>query len=106
MPYAIEKVKLPREYDRRVKLTDGDKLYIKLLYDEGKSIRGIARIYKDICCRTTIQNVLFPEKYKEKVKKGKLHRKKVHHYYDKKRHCLRVRETRRYKQQLRKEGKI
>jgi len=51
MPYkfAYRKIKLPRKFDRRVKLTDHHKKIIKELYEKGIAIREIARIFKDIC---------------------------------------------------------
>jgi hypothetical protein len=108
MPYLIEKVKLPRELDRRIKVTESDKRDIDFLYRvERKSIREIARIYEDVCSRRTIQFVLFPEKYEESLKKHKLLMKRKRLvYYDKTKHANAIKKTRHYKQSLRKQGKI
>ncbi len=61
--YASLKLKIPRSLDRRVKLSDDDKVTIKSLYAKGETIRGIARMYKDKCSRRTIQYTLRPELY-------------------------------------------
>ena len=65
MAYTFEKkkMKIPRKYDRRIKLTEEDRSNIRKLYfEEGYAIRAVARIYKDKCCRRNIQFILFPER--------------------------------------------
>lgn len=59
-----DKVRLPREHDKRVKLTDDDRRTIRSLHADGCSIRSIATLFEDKCCRRTIQFVLFPERVK------------------------------------------
>ena len=65
MPYkfATDKKKIPRALDRRVKLTEEDKAYIRKLYKDGNSIRQIARMFKDKCTRRPIQYTIFPARY-------------------------------------------
>ena len=60
MPYAHRKKLIPRELDRRVKITDIMRAKIKQMYEEGESMRGIAREL-DIS-RRSIQFILFPER--------------------------------------------
>jgi hypothetical protein len=100
MPYKwlIEKKKLPRSLDRRVKLKQSDKEKILALYKiEQLAIREIARRYEGICSRKMIQYIIFPERlklaneqYKERRKDGRYYKKEVN--------TKAVRETRRYKQ--------
>ena len=72
--------------DKRRKLTDEDKAYIKKLYEvEHLPIREISRIFEGICSRRAIQFVLFPNRdkaLKVKVKEEKRWNK----YYDKDKH--------------------
>lgn len=47
MPYKSEKIKLPKEYDRRIKLTDEQREEIKEKYATGLySQRALAREYQ------------------------------------------------------------
>ena len=74
MPYKFEYThqKLPRELDKRVKLKDKDRVDIKSLYfNEGLAVRKIAQIFKNKCCRRTIQFILFPERLKNARKNRK-----------------------------------
>ena len=64
--------RLPRTLDRRVKLTDDDKVRIRALHSDGVAIRQIAREYEGKCTRRTIQYVIRPELYeamRERFKK-------------------------------------
>jgi hypothetical protein len=63
--------RIPRNEDARIKLSDEQKNDIKLLYQQGCSVRGIARKYEGIVCKRTIQYILFPER----LMKVKEHRK-------------------------------
>lgn len=58
----IDSMRLPRELDKRVKLTDEDRAQIKALHEEGQSIRAIARMFEGKCSRRMIQFILFPER--------------------------------------------
>jgi hypothetical protein len=63
MPYKCTKAKIPRKFDRRVKLTEDDKQNIISLYTvNGWGIREIARWYEGKCSRRLIQFILFPER--------------------------------------------
>jgi hypothetical protein len=99
MPYTSEKIILPRELDRRVKLTEIDKKDIKARHKAGEPIHAIARAYKGVCSRRMIQFVIFPERLKalqEKYIEEKHHLK----YYDKDKSRETMREHRAYKQAL------
>jgi len=65
---------LTKEQDGRRKLTEVDKARIIELYQSGVAIRKIAKLYKTICCRRTIQFTLFPERAKETNSNSYLHR--------------------------------
>lgn len=101
MPHAIErlKIKLPRELNRRIKLTEEDKAGIRGLYAQGVKIRAIARRYEDKCTRRMIQMVLFPERYEE-MKRQFRERRKDGRYYDKEKHRMAIKKTRDWRYSL------
>lgn len=74
--------RIGKELDKRRKLNDEDKEYIKKLHTEGTTIREIARIYEKVCSRTLIQLVLFPERL-EVIKKRQIENKNWIKYYNK-----------------------
>jgi hypothetical protein len=92
---AVQKVLLPRDLDRRVKLTEEDKRTIRTLYRDGYSIRTITKTLKK-CSRRMIQFILFPERLKHNSELYKV-RRKDKRYYDKNRHRQAIKATRRYK---------
>ena len=105
MPYKHVKYKIPRQHDRRIKLSDADKNNIRALYQSGKTIRSIARHYEKQCSRRLIQMVIFPERlehaallFKERRKDGR--------YYDKEKHAATIKIHRQYKQKLYLQGKL
>ena len=100
-----EKIKLPRELDRRVKLLPDDRERIKQLYKDGMSIHGIAREYKGKCSKRSIQFVLFPERLKALQDK---HRKEQHWktFFNRKQLTECVRNLRHYKKDLFEKGKL
>jgi hypothetical protein len=105
MPYTSEKIILPRELDRRVKLTEIDKEDIKHRHKAGEPIHAIARAYKGVCSRRMIQFVIFPERLKalqEKHIAEKSHLK----YYNKDKWRETMKEHRHYKQDLKLKGII
>lgn len=63
MPSPIDNLRVTREHDRRVKLTEDDKERIRSMYKDGMGIRAIAREYEGKCTRRAIQYTLFPERY-------------------------------------------
>lgn len=60
----IDKTRIGREHDGRVKLSELDRASIMALYKMGTPIREIARQYEKIVSRRMIQFVLFPERLK------------------------------------------
>ncbi|MCR4323039.1 MAG: helix-turn-helix domain-containing protein [Candidatus Azambacteria bacterium] len=99
MPYKFttNKIKLPREADRRVKLTSDDKARIALLHDQGLSQRAIARAVG--CSRRMVVFILYPERlahakalYKDRRKDGR--------YYDRKKNTEATRKHRRHKKEV------
>jgi len=99
MPYAHRRKKIPRELDRRIRVTEEKREEIKTLYRYmGLSQRAISRQTR--ISRRMICFILFPEKeaickaqYKERRKDGR--------YYDKDKHREAMREYGRYKQSIR-----
>ena len=51
-----------KENDKRRKITDEDKAYIKQLHKQGETVREIARIMEKVCSRRSIQFILYPER--------------------------------------------
>ena len=94
MPYAFEhhKIRIPPELDRRRKLTEQDKEQIRLLFKAGHTIRGIARLYPQVC-RRTIQFAIDPERVTTMLK-GRDWKK----YYNKEKHRLQMQKWRSTKQ--------
>ena len=92
---AVQSVLLPREFDRRVKLTEDDKVTIRKLYRDGYAIRAIARALPKIS-RRMIQFILFPERGKHNSELFKA-RRKDGRYYNPKKHKLAIKSLRRYK---------
>ena len=94
MPYAFElhKTQLPFELDKRRKLTEKDKEQIKTLFKTGHTVRGIARMFPQVC-RRTIQFVIDPERITA-MRKGRDWKK----YYDKEKHRQQMQKWRRTKQ--------
>ena len=103
MPYKHEtlKLKIPRVYNKNVKVGDDERGAIKLLHSTGVSIRAIARKYKSITTRRNIQFILFPERAKHVNKNSNANRK-----VSKKKHTQYIRTTRRHKQELMKKGML
>lgn len=99
MPYKTEKMTLPRELDRRVKVTDEDRAEIRRLHKEGVAIREIARRFEGKTSRRNIQYILFPERLAENRKRRE-ERGGWRQYYDKETHRKQVREHRRYKHKV------
>lgn len=92
MPYWFEtkKIKLPKNKDKRRKLTDKEKENIQQLYKNGCPIRDIARRYKKVC-RRTIQFILFPERKRKQNWKD---------FYDRKKHTIAMKKHRKHKKEV------
>ena len=69
MSHYFEKhhIHLPRNSDRRVRLSGVDRNDIRTRHKNGDTIRAIARAYAGACSRRLIQFVIFPER-EEKVR--------------------------------------
>lgn len=103
MPYKSEKIKLSREQDRRVKLTDKQREEIKELYGTGfYSLNDLAKKFE--CSKKTILLIV----NKDSAEKAKQYRKE--HWKDWQRkgkeHNKAIKNTRRYKNELYKSGKL
>lgn len=103
MPYKSEHIKLPRNLDRRVKLSEEDIEHIRWLHKEGVAIRAIAREYEKKCSRRRIQQLVNPELAARMKQRFKEHWKD---YFDRKKLTDAVRSLRRYKHDLYKKGII
>ena len=105
MPYKCEKLKIPKEYDKRIKLTDADKEEIQYRYLKvgGVSQRELAREYG--VSRRLIVFCIYPERqkinYQQRVARGGSKQ-----YYDKTKNTNSMRKHRAYKQKLNLEGKL
>lgn len=83
MPYKFESDKkmIPKEFDKRIKLTHEDKKQIKKMYiGGGYSQRELARLFK--VSRRTIQFIINPESLKANLQRRKEHGGSMQ-YYDK-----------------------
>lgn len=103
MPYKSEKIKLSREQDRRVKLTDEQREDIRKLYGTGcYSLNGLAKQY-NVSKKTVLLIV-----NEESAEKAKQYRKE--HWKEwqstKEEHREAIKKTRKYKQSLYKDGKL
>lgn len=105
MPFKSESIKLPRQYDRRIKLTDKQRDEIKEKYASGVySQRALAREYN--VSRRLISFVLNPEKYETAKEQFRERRKDGRYEPDRESRNQIQREHRGYKQRLFKEGKL
>lgn len=103
MPYKSEKIKLKGLQDRRKKLTDEQRKEIRELYGTGcYSLNGLAKRF-EVSKKTVLLIV-----NDESAEKAKQYRKE--HWKDWQRkgeeHNVAIKNTRRYKQKLYKEGKL
>jgi len=97
MPYSFEThhVKLPRCKDRRVKLTDEQRIEIREAYSRGVSQRAIARAVG--VSRRLVSFIVDPEKLRANQDR-RAERGGWQQYYEKDLHADSMREHRRYKQ--------
>lgn len=103
MPYKSEKIKLPKELDRRVKLTDQQREEIKELYGTGYySLNGLAKQF-GVSKKTVLLIV-----NEESNAKAKQYRKEHWKEFQgtKEEHREAIKKTRHYKQSLMLEGKL
>jgi hypothetical protein len=105
MPYKSERIKLSREQDRRVKLSDEQKDEIRHKYELGIfSQRALAREYN--VSRRLISFILFPEKAEVAAQQLKERKADGRYKPSKEEWAATQREHRRYKQELYKAGKL
>lgn len=105
MPYKSEKIKLSKEQDRRIKLTDEQKEEIRNKYTTGLySQRGLAIEYN--VSRRLISFILDEEKAKRAAEQLKQRKADGRYKPSKEQWAETVRNYRRYKQRLYVEGKL
>lgn len=106
MPYKSEKIKIEgTQYDRRRKLTEDQKAYIRWLREEeGLSQRKLAAMFG--VSRRLITYIIDPEKEKRSKERGKQLRKEGRYKYTKEQWAEVMKEHRHYKEQLHKDGII
>ncbi len=99
MPYKfeIDHIKLPKEKDRRIKLTEEDKKEIQELINKWLSNSVIWDMFW--VHRKTIYLIRFPEQAKKEKEDYSL-RRMDWRYYDSEKHKKQVKEYRRYKQNI------
>lgn len=103
MPYKSEKIKLPKELDRRVKLTDQQREEIKDLYGTGcYSLNGLAKQFG--VSKKTILLIVNEESAERARQYRKEHWKEFQG--TKEEHREAIKKTRHYKQSLMIEGKL
>ena len=103
MPYKSEKIKLPKELDRRVKLTDEQRKEIKDLYGTGcYSLNGLAQRFG--VSKKTILLIV----NEESAERARQYRKEHWREFQgtKEEHREAIKKTRHYKQSLYKDGKL
>lgn len=92
-----QKIRLPREYDRRIKLSDAQRDDIRQRFKAGEAMRAIARDYSGVCSRSTVVHVCRPERLAH-VRQARKERAKDGRYYPgAKKWAETQREHRRYK---------
>lgn len=103
MPYKSEKMKLPRELDRRVKLTEEQRQQIREKYATGEtSLTALANKYE--VSKRTIQFTIHPDRYDRARNQFKQRRKDGRYKETKEQWAKIKKEHRHYKQGLYKKG--
>lgn len=104
MPYSHTKLKIPLELDRRAKISLAQRQQIKTMYASGKySQRQLARMF-DVS-RRLITYYIDDQKLEHHKELAQI-RRMDQRYYDKDKHREYTKKHRRYKQELKMEGKI
>lgn len=99
----IDKVRVPKEQDARVKLTDAERESIKTMWCDGASIKGLAKLFN--VSRRTIQFILFPSR-KEKMLEARKARFWKNHWYKRRKHNIAMRRCRNRKRTMLEHGII
>lgn len=100
--WQTERVPLPREYDRRRKLTDEQRDQIRAEAGE-LSQRALARKYK--VDRQSIKFILYPDKYEHAKKLNRERRKDGRYKPTREKWAAIMRDYRQYKTRILKEGR-
>ncbi len=105
MPRKTDNVSINnRELDRRVKLTDADRVQIRILYESGDfSYKKLALMFG--VSKRLISFIINPEKQKANLE-ARAKRGGWKQYYDKDNHAKSTKEHREYKKKLHEEGKL
>lgn len=103
MPCKVDKIKLLEHLDRRRKLTQEQKQDIYNLYHNvgGYSLNDLAKIY-NVSKKTILLIVNKESKLKNDINIKNNYKK----YYDKEKHNLAIKNTRKYKKELMEKGEI
>lgn len=105
MPYKSERIKLSKEQDRRIKLTDDQREEIRNKYSTGLySQRTLAKEYN--VSRRLISFILDEEKQKRNAELFKIRKSDGRYKPTKEEWAKTVREHRRYKQELYLKGEL
>lgn len=106
MPYKSEKIPIAgTQYDRRRKLTEEQRVYIRWLHEEEQlSYNKLAKMFH--VSKRLIQFVCHPEKEQKSREQFKERRRDGRYKETSKKRAAIQREYRRYKQQLKLEDKI
>lgn len=105
MPYKSEGMRIPKEYDRRVKLSDEQKEEIRAKYDTGMySQRGLAKDYN--VSRRLISFILDENKAKKCSEQLAIRRADGRYKQTKEKRAAVMRNHRQYKQELYLNGKL
>jgi hypothetical protein len=106
MPLKIQSIKIEKtKYDRRIKLFDEEREEVKEKHEAGQSIKSLAREYKvDKNIIKIIVNPEFAESFRQKnIERQRQYREEKTYLPQRNGY---MRNHRRYKQKLYKEGKI
>jgi len=93
----INSIKVPKNKDRRYKLSESDRKLIRLKHKKGESIHSISKMFN--VSRRTIQFILFPERLEQNLKL-RSERGGSKQYYDSEYHKQSMRKHRAYKKEL------
>lgn len=103
MPCKVDKIKLLEHLDRRRKLTQNDKIEIDNLYNNvgGFSLNDLAKKY-NVSKKTILLIVNKDSKLKNDINNKNNYKK----YYNREKHNLAIKNTRKYKNELMEKGEI
>lgn len=101
MPYLHANKIIPKELDRRIKLSDEERKEIKHLYHvEGWAVRKIARYFSDRVSRRVIQYTIKPELYETMLANARIRRLDGRYKPEKVKYNTGMKEHRHYKESI------